>query len=86
MLYTKYENSRPSSLREKKFEFCPLCPYVQTCDPGAGPVLTPGASYQQTCRDPQGDASNIKALDLPVSKKKNFEIVFLCSYVQTCNP
>ena len=29
---------------------------------------------------------NIKALDLPVSEKKNFEGGLLCSYFQTCEP
>ena len=47
--------------------------------PGAGPVLTPGASYEQIDRGPQ-------ALGFPVSGKKNFEIFFLCSYVPTCDP
>ena len=30
------------------FENGLLCSYVPTCDPGVGPVLTPGASYAQT--------------------------------------
>ena len=29
---------------------------------------------------------NVKALILPVSEKKNFEVGFLCSYVPTCDP
>ena len=29
---------------------------------------------------------NIKALILPVTEKKNFEVGFLCSYVPTCDP
>ena len=29
---------------------------------------------------------NIKALILPVSEKKNFEVGFLCSNVPTCDP
>ena len=29
---------------------------------------------------------NIKALGLPVSEKKNYEIFVLCSYVQLMNP
>ena len=56
--------------------------------PGVGLVLTPGASYEQTlerstrrCYKP-----NIKALDLPVSEKKNFEVCLLCSYVLTRDP
>ena len=33
-------------VKEKNnFGFCPLCSYIQTCDPPGGPVLTPGASY-----------------------------------------
>ena len=55
---------------------------------GAGPVLTPGASYEQTwyrftrrCYIP-----NIKALSLPVSESKIFEVFLPCSYVLTCEP
>ena len=34
---------------EKNFEIFFLCSYVPTCDPpAAGPVLTQGASYEQT--------------------------------------
>ena len=32
---------------EIKIEFFLLCSYVRSCDPGVGPVLTPGASYEQ---------------------------------------
>ena len=28
----------------------------------------------------------MKALGLPVSEKKNFEVCLLCSYVQNCDP
>ena len=63
-------------------------PMFHRVTPGAAPVLTPGASYEQTgkrfkmrCYVP-----NIKSLGLPVSEKKNFEIFFLCSYVPTCDP
>ena len=37
-------------------------------------------------RGPLEALPNIKALGLPVSMKKNFEIFFLCSYVPTCDP
>ena len=33
---------------EKNFEVCLFCSYVPTNDPGVGPVLTPGAPYEQT--------------------------------------
>ena len=49
MLHTKYQSSAPSSLREEYFQSFPsllLCFKLVT--PGAGPVLTPGASYEQT--------------------------------------
>ena len=62
-------------------------PMFQLVTHGVGPVLTPGASYEQTwwrssrrCYIP-----NIKALGLPLSEK-NYEIFFLCSYVPTCDP
>ena len=63
-------------------------PMLHLVTPVVGPVLTPEASYEQTwlrssrrCYIP-----NIKALGLPVSEKKNFEIFFLCSYVPPCDP
>ena len=61
----------------------------QLVTPGAGPVLTPGASYKQTwyrsTRRSYIHVPHIKALSLPVSDK-NFEIFLLCSYVPTCHP
>ena len=33
---------------KKNFEVCLLCSYIQNCDPGAGPFLAPGASYEQS--------------------------------------
>ena len=56
--------------------------------PRAGPVLTPGAFYQQTWyRSPRRlHIQNIKSLRLPVSEKKNFEDWLLCSYVPICEP
>ena len=43
-------------LEKKNFVVCYLCSYVPTCDPGAGPVLIQGASYEQLGRVLQGDA------------------------------
>ena len=64
------------------------------CDPQGQASFDP----QGYGRGPQGDATyqisnlfassyipNMKALSLPVSKKKNFEIFFLCSYVPNCD-
>ena len=49
MLYTKYQSSRPSSFREEEFwSFPPLLLCFTIVTPGAGPILTPGASYEQT--------------------------------------
>ena len=68
------------SISEKNFEICLLCSYVLTCDPWAGPDLTPGlSSYEHTlyrsirrCYIP-----NIKALRLLVSEVfKDFAISF----------
>ena len=74
--------------RRKILKMSFFVPMFQLVTPGAGPVLTPGTSYEQTrlrssrrCYIP-----NITALGLPVSEKKNFEIFFLCSYVPTCDP
>ena len=53
-----------------------------------GSVFDPGASYEQIwerstrrCYIP-----NIKAVGLPLSEKKNFEICLLCSSAPTCDP
>ena len=62
-------------------------PMFQLATPRAGPVLNPWAhmnklgSLRSTMRC---YVPNIKALGLPASKKKSFEIFFLCSYVPTC--
>ena len=64
----------------KNFEV-DLCSYVLTCDTWGGTFWTPGALYKKNviwstirCYMP-----NIKALDLPVSKRKIFEDGLLCS-------
>ena len=74
---------------KKNFEVGVLCSCVLTCEHGAGLVLNERASYEQMwyrstirCYEYM---SNIKALDLPVSEKKNFEVCLLCSHVQTCD-
>ena len=55
--------------------------------PGAGPVLTPGASNEQTWwrSTRRCYIQNIKALGLPLSEK-NSKIRLLCSYARTCEP
>ena len=48
-LHTKYQSSALSSFREEEFQSFPslfLC--FELATPGAGPVLTPGASYEQS--------------------------------------
>ena len=89
MLHTKYQTSAPSSFREEEFWSFPslfLC--FELVTPGARPVLTPGASYEQSwykstrrCFIP-----NIKALHFLVSEKKNFKVFLLCSYVSNLWP
>ena len=73
----------PGAVSEKNFEIGPLCSYFLLCDPKAGLLLTPGASYEQTwsrstrrCYIP-----NIKALRQQVLQKKNFEVCLICSNV-----
>ena len=57
MLHTKYESTRPSSFREKELlNFLSLFP-CSTCAPQSGASLTPGASYEQRGRVPQGDVT-----------------------------
>ena len=61
----------------------------QTCDPSQeGPVLTPGASYEQSWYKSTGRCfiPNIKALHFLVSEKKNFKVFLLCSYVSNLWP
>ena len=84
MLHMKYQSSAPSSFREEEFWSFPcLFPCFELVIPGARPVLTPGASYEQfwykstrRCFIP-----NIKALHFLVSEKKNFKGFLLCSNV-----
>ena len=74
---------------KKNFEIFFLSSYVPNCDLRGEASFDPGAHHMNKLgKGPQGDAilSNIKALGLQVSKKKNFEIFFLCSYVPTCDP
>ena len=47
--------SLPVSVK-KNFEVCLLCSSVLTLTPEEGPVLTPGASYEEPGRGPQGEA------------------------------
>ena len=63
-------------------------PTFQLVTPGAGPVLTPEASNEQTWlrSTRRCYTKNIKALGLPLSEKKNSEICLLCSYAPTCEP
>ena len=73
-------------------------PIVTTCDSLVGPVLTPGAPYEKKKKKKKKKKKNdiepeeiaacqkLKALSLPVSEKKNFEIGLLRSYVKTCDP
>ena len=72
-------------LEKENFEDGLLCSYVTTCEPHGEPVLTPGASYGQTWKRStmRSFITNVKALGLPVSEKKNFEVFFPCFYVPT---
>ena len=68
----------------KLSSFVPMFHFMTPC----GANFDPGASYEQTwwrstrrCFN-----SNIKALCLPVSEKKNLEVFLFCSYVPICDP
>ena len=63
-------------------------PMFQLVIPGARPVLTPGASNEQTWYKSTRRCyiQNIKALSLPLPEEKNSEICLLCSYARTCEP
>ena len=75
---------------KKNFKVFLLCSYVSNLwpPPGAGPVLTPGASYEQSWyrSTRRYYIQNIKALHFLVSEKKNFKVFFLCSYVSNLWP
>ena len=89
MLHTKYQSSTPSSFRDEKFwKQASLFICFKLVIPWTGPVLTPGASYEQIwyrstrrCYIP-----NIKALHLLVSEKKIFKLFLLWSYVSNLRP
>ena len=73
--------------RKKILKMGFFVPMFQLVTPGVGPVLTPGASYEQTWlrSSRRYYIPNIKALGLQVSGKKNFEIFFVPMF-QTCDP
>ena len=68
------------------FEVDLLCSYVQTCDLRVGVSFDPKGIIRIKLIKVHKEMLNIKALILPVSEKKNFEVGFLCSYVPTCDP
>ena len=74
--------------RRRILKFSFFVPTVQLVTPRAGPVLTLGASCEQTWYSSTRRCyiQNIKTQGLPVSKKKNFKVCHLCSYVPTCDP
>ena len=47
-IYTKYQSSRPSSFREEEFWSLPFVPMFKLVTHETGPILIPGASYEQT--------------------------------------
>ena len=51
-------------------------------------LVTPGASDEKTWKRStrRSCIPSIKALCLPVSDRKNFEVCLLCSYVHSCDP
>ena len=63
-------------------------PMFQLVIPGPRPVLTPGASNEETWHKSTRKCyiQNIKALGLPLSEKKNSKLCLLCSYARTCEP
>ena len=80
----KYQTYAASSFRKEEFWSFPslfLCFKLVTLR--ARPVLTQGASYEQSWYKSTRRCfiSNIKALHFLVSEKKNFKVFLLCSYV-----
>ena len=69
-------------------EFYIFVPLVPTCDPGVGPILTPGASSKQTLQRSTRRCyiPNMKALALTVSDKKIFKNFLQYLYVKSENP
>ena len=87
MPYTKYQRSRPSSFKRRRIlKFALFVPIFKLVTHEAGQVLIPGASYEQTWYKSKKRCCipNIKALGLPVSKLKNFEVGPLWYYIPTC--
>ena len=90
MLHTENLSSIPSSFREEEF-------WSQSSLFLCSNLWPPRGQGSGVSFDPKGiiwiklikvhkELPNIKALILPVSEKKNFEVGFLCSYVPTCDP
>ena len=89
MPHTKYQISTPSNFREENFwrwASLFLCSNLRPLE--RGQFLPQGHHMKRTWWRSSRRCSipHIKALGLPVSEKKNFEIFFLCSYVPTCDP
>ena len=88
MLNTKYQSSNPFSFREEelwsRFSLFLCSNLWPTCDPRAGPVLTPRTNLAEVHKE----MLNTKyQSSLPSSsEEKNFEDEILCSYVPTCDP
>ena len=83
MLHTKNQSYKPSSFTEEEFRSWSSLFYVPNCDPRVEASFDPGTSYEQTWyRSSRCYMPNMKALGLPVSEKKNFEVCLLCSNVQ----
>ena len=74
--------------KRKKLKMGFFVPLFQLVTPGVGPVLTPGASYEQTWKRSSRRCyiPNIKALGLSFSEKKNFEISFFVPLFQLVTP
>ena len=89
MLHTKYQSSAPPWFRKEEFwSFPSLFLYFELVTPRVRPVLTPGASYEQSWYKSTRRCfiANIRALHFLVSEKKNFEVFLLCSYVSNLWP
>ena len=47
MLHTKYQDARHCGFRQEYFLCLPYISLCETCDPGAGQFLNPGALFEQ---------------------------------------
>ena len=77
-----------SNWSTKNFEVFLFCSYVQTCDPGTGPILAQGHNSDQMGKGPPGDATYqiAKLYAFQFQKRRILKFVFFVPKFQPATP